>query len=451
MPNAPSSVTLARIARTWWPLAASWLLMSAELPLLTAVVARLPEPRVNLAAYGGVVFPLSLIIEAPVIMLLAASTALSRDTASYRKIRRFMMWTGAALTALHLAVALTPLYDLVVVGLLGAPEAIVEPARLGLLIMTPWTWAIGYRRFNQGVLIRFGRSGAVGIGTLVRLGTVALVLAVGFMLRWQGIVVATAAVASGVVAEAVYTRFVVRPVVVGPLAASPVVTPALTRPAFTAFYTPLVLTSLLTLLAQPIGSAAMSRMPQALASLAAWSAVGGLLFVFRSAGMAYNEVVVALVDEANASRPLWRFATFLMVALTAAALLLVATPMAGLWFGNVLGLSPELADLARAAMWLGLPLAALTVLQSWYQGILVNARRTRGISEAVAVYLVVNAALLGAGVMLGRFAGLYVAVAAMTVAAAVQTVWLWRWSRRPLAELVARDGVVPVPLAAEGV
>ena len=59
------------------PLAASWALMGIELPLVAAVMARFPEPDINLAAYGGIVFPLALIIEAPIIMLLAASTALS--------------------------------------------------------------------------------------------------------------------------------------------------------------------------------------------------------------------------------------------------------------------------------------------------------------------------------------------------------------------------------------
>jgi len=49
---------------------------------------------------------LALIIEAPIIMLLAASTALSKDLPSYRLIRRFMMWAGGLLTGLHILVAL---------------------------------------------------------------------------------------------------------------------------------------------------------------------------------------------------------------------------------------------------------------------------------------------------------------------------------------------------------
>src|SRR5512142_972670 len=163
------ALTYRQILKTWWPLAFSWLLMSVEIPMLSAVIARLPNPEINLAAYGGIVYPLSLIIEAPVIMLLAASVALSRHRQAYARIRRFMLAAGLLLTGLHALVAFTPLYYGVVEGLIGAPKEIVEPARIGLMLMLPWTGSIAYRRFQQGVLIRFGHSGSVGVGTLVRL------------------------------------------------------------------------------------------------------------------------------------------------------------------------------------------------------------------------------------------------------------------------------------------
>ena len=143
-----SSLSLSRIFKIWLPLAASWLLMGMELPVLSAVVARLVEPEINLAAYGGIVFPLALIVEAPVIMLLAASTALSKDWASYKKLHSYMMWGGGLLTILHLLVAFTPIFYFVAEVLLGAPSEIIEPARIGLIIMTPWTWTIAYRRLH---------------------------------------------------------------------------------------------------------------------------------------------------------------------------------------------------------------------------------------------------------------------------------------------------------------
>lgn len=438
---------MRRIVRMWWPLAASWILMAAEVPALSAVVARLPDPAIHLAAYGGVVFPLALIIESPILMLLSASTALSRDWASYRKVWRFMMIAGALLTGLHALAAFTPLYDIIVRRLLAAPEEIVEPARLGLMIMLPWTWSIAYRRYHQGVLIRFGHSKAVGVGTAVRLTADATVLAAGYLIgTLPGIVVAAAAVATGVVSEALYVGWAVRPVLRDQLRPAAAATPPLTWRAFAAFYAPLALTSFISLVAQPIGSAGLSRMPDPIASLAVWPVVTGLLFLIRSLGFAYNEVVVALLDEPGMARHLSRFTALLVLATTALVLLIAVTPLSALWFGRLSALPPHLATLARIGLLLALPIPAFSALQSWRQGAIVNSRRTRGITEAVVIYLIANVALLWIGMLWGRIAGLYVGMAAFTISTAVQTGWLWRRSRPALRAAAARDGVLAASL-----
>jgi hypothetical protein len=414
--------------------------MGAEVPALSAVVARLPNPEISLAAYGGVVFPLALIIEAPIIMLLAASTALCKDWASYQKIRQFMMWAGGLLTAVHILVAFTPLYYVVAEGIIGAPQVILEPARVGLMIMTPWTWSIAYRRFNQGVLIRFGRSKTVGVGTVVRLVADLVVLGLGYAIGTiPGIIVATCAVSAGVISEAIYVGIAVRPVLNGPLKHAPVVSPALTWGAFQKFYTPLAMTSLLVLLANPIGSAAISRMPQPLNSLAVWPVVTGLIFMLRSLGIAYNEVVVALLDEPRSSPTLHRFAWILSGATTLAVLLVAATPFSRIWFGGISGLTPQLAGMASLALWLALPLPALSAMQSWYQGMILFGRQTRGITESVVIYLVTSALVLGAGVSMGGATGLYVGVAGLTLSVLTQTTWLWLRSRPVMAVLHRRD------------
>ena len=438
--NSQNELSTKRILRTWWPLAASWLLMGAELPALAAVIARLPNPEINLAAYGGVVFPLALIIEAPIIMLLAASTALCKDTASYNKVHRFMMVSGASLTILHILIAFTPLYYVVVKGILGVPDVVVEPARIGLMIMTPWTWSIAYRRFNQGVLIRFNRSQTVGIGTVIRLSADGLVLLAGYLIGTiPGIVVATSAVAAGVISEAIYAGIAARPVINVDLRMASPIKPELTWPAFFTFYIPLAMTSLLTLLANPIGSAALSRMPDPLASLAVWPVVTGLIFMLRSPGTAYNEVVVALLDEPRSSHSLRRFAGWLEGLSTMALLLLAATPLAPFYFQTISALSPHLAEIARAGMWLALPLPALTVLQSWYQGAILHGRRTRAITEAVIIFLVASAVTLTAGVIWGQAIGLYIGLASLTISTFLQTIWLRIRSRPVFLEIHRRE------------
>jgi hypothetical protein len=436
----PSDLPMRRILHTWWPLAASWLLMGLELPLLSAVVARLPLPEINLAAFGGIVYPLALIIEAPIIMLLAASTALSKDWASYQKLRRFMLISGGVLTLLHILLAFTPLYYWVVNDLLGVPPEIVEPGRIGLMIMTPWTWAIAYRRFNQGVMIRFGHSDAVGIGTVVRLLADVSVLTVGFYSgRLAGIVVASCAIVAGVISEAIYTRWRVQPILREDLQpAAPV--EFLTWSAFYRFYIPLALTSLLLLIWQPIGSAALSRMPKALESLAVWPVVSGLIFMLRSMGMAYNEVVVALLDEPRSYYSLKRFTIGLAITATLLHLVIAVTPLSELWFGVISALPLDLAAIASAGFLLALPVGALNVLQSWFQGALVQGRHTRGIPESVVVFLVTILAVFSAGIAWGQLTGLYVVMFGFVLAGLAQTLWLWYRSQSVLAAARWRDG-----------
>ena len=136
MNSKSNGLSRSKILKTWWPLALSWMLMALELPALSSIITRLPNPKINLAAYGGIVFPLALIIEAPIIMLLAASTALSKDWDSYKKIRKFMHYTSAALTALHILVVSTPIYFFITRSLIGSPEEIILPARIGLPVLS---------------------------------------------------------------------------------------------------------------------------------------------------------------------------------------------------------------------------------------------------------------------------------------------------------------------------
>ncbi len=414
-------------------------MMGLELPLVTATMARLAEPRLSLAAYGGVVFPLSLVIEGPIIMLLSASTALARDRASYDLMRRFLWGSIGVLTAIHALVAFTPLFDVLAGRWLGAPPEILEPARTGLRILTPWTGSIAYRRFQQGVLIRHGRSGLVGVGSIVRLLVNLLVLGVGLLHGGlPGIVVGATAVSAGVLSEAFLAGVLVRPVLRGFVDRAPVQSPPLTMRGFLHFYVPLALTPLITLASTPLASAAVSRMPAAIDSLAAWPAVNGVIFLLRSLGFAFNEVVVARIEHPGALAPLRRFAWTLAAAVSVAMALAAATPAGQAWFAGLSALAPDLVALAMAALWYAVALPALAVQQSWYQGMLVAGRRTGAVTEGVVVFLSVMGGCLLLGIASGRLPGLFVAVLANAIACVAQNLWMRRRAMPVLRELATR-------------
>ncbi len=435
--SAHPATTLRDVTATWWPLAASWLFMALEAPIVSGALARLPSPEIQLAALGGVVYPLMLLIESPVIMLLAASTALSKDWASYQSLRHYMNRMSLVLTGLHAAIAFTPLWGFVARDLIGAPEGILGPARLAVAIAVPWTWSIAYRRFNQGVMIRHGLTRLVGIGTGVRLASTATALAVcvhfgfGTTAAFPGVAAGVLAIIVGVMSEALFIGIVKRPVVASHFDPERTVTGAVMPRQFVAFYVPLALTSLLGLLTQPLGSAAISRMPRALESLAAWPIVIGVLFVLRAGATAYKEVVVALLDRPGADKALWRF-TWLLAGASAGLTALVAfTPLADFILLRLFGLQPEVAALAKQGLRWGALLPFLGALQNYYMGLLVHRHHTRAVTASMALFLGCAAFVLIGGVAYGQVPGLVVGYVAFSAANLLQLLWVWRASRVP--------------------
>ena len=404
--------------------------MGAEMPIVVAAISRLPDATTQLAALGSIVYPISLLVEGPIIMLLAASTALARDQASYAWLSRVMWWSAGALTLVHAAIAFTPLYDVIARDILGAPEAALAPGQVGLMLMTPWTAMIAYRRFQQGVLIRFDRSSAVGTGTMIRLIANASVLIAGLLHGGcSGIAVGGAAIAAGVTAEAIYAAIAVRPIRRDVLPATDDQAAPLDMRGFTSFYVPLAITPFLALALQPVGAAAMNRMPDALRSVASWSAVYGLIFLLRSMGFALHEVAVRLADEPGGREALRTFARRLAWATSGALLVVWVSPLASYWFRDISGLPTHLAGVSEVSLIFGVLMPGYAVWMNFFQGVLVQQRRTRQVTTAVLIYVAVSCTLLGIGVAFVQLPGLPYALCSFTVAGLCQTEYLRRAAR----------------------
>lgn len=431
---------LRRVAALWWPLAASWALMAMEPNIVIAAVSRLAESKTHLGAWSSVVFPVSLVVEGPIIMMLAASTRLSSDWDRYRRVMRYGSVLGLGLTALHALIAFTPLYWWVAEDVMGSKAEVAAAGRLGLQLMLPWTFAIGYRRTCQGTLIRFERSKTVSQGTALRLLVTGSVLVLLVKTRWlSGTATAALGVSSGVTAEAFYAGWKVREV--HPLLKRAERDEQLTLGAFARFYGPLAVTPLITLLIQPIGSAAMNRMPRSLDSVAAWGPVHGLTFIARSVGMAFNEVVVTLVALGGGAAALKRFGLLLGAGTSAVVGLMWATPLAEVWFGVAQSIPADIVPLARLGVGLSVIMPAYQVAQSWYQGLLVHAKSTRPITEAVLLYFTVAGLLLHLGTSQAAtwsMPGIVWALLSFVTAGICQTTWLWLRSRGAAADVETR-------------
>ncbi len=420
-------------------------MLTVEQPVLAAVVARSVDAKVQLAAWG-LTFSLVLVLAAPSISMLAASTALSRDRASYRRGGTYMLWLSAGLTAAHFLLAFTPVFDFVVLRLIAPPAEVVEPVRTGARILLPLIPSLAIRRFQYGVLIRCDQARAVTIGTLLRLLLeVALALYLFWLPGWDGLVIATTALSVGVMFEAAYATVRVRPAVRDSL---PDVLPnakPLTAHRFMRFYFPLVLTTFMQILLQPLVSASLSRMPDSLGSLALWPVLYGVLIMTNSAAIAYVEAVIVLLDRPGSIEELQRFTWRLGLTLAAIPLVLAVTPAGDYLFGQIAALPAELLQQARLALWLMIPLPALTTLSSWFQGVLISGQRTRSITEAVSLSVTTVTVLLtlgsiwggqpcvsatGPGRLFCGVPGSYLAMIAFAAGSTVRNIWLWRRTQR---------------------
>ena len=318
--------------------------------MLAAVVARLANPDIHLAAYGSVTFPLIGILQAPILTLLSLSTTMSRDWESFLKGRRIMFVLGGGLTLLYSVIAFTPLYDVIVRDLIGAPPEVIEPARLGMFVGLPWCFAVAYRRFHQGVLIRFEHSRSVTVGTLLRFVMDVVVLAAGFLIgSIPGTVLATLMMVFGVITDAVYVGLRVRPVLRYELRRAPPVEPPIGLKQMILFFIPLGITPLLNMLIRPIGSAALSRLPDPLMTLAVWPVISSFSFLIVTPGAALHEVVIALLDRPGAKAALRRFMGIVMAVQLVLMILLGFTSLAYEWFTKVSGLTIRMAELGAHA------------------------------------------------------------------------------------------------------
>ncbi len=369
----------------WLPLAATWAMMASEGPFLAAVIARLPDPTFNLAAYG-VAFALAILIEAPVIMLMSASASIVKDRISFVKLRNFSRGLSFGTTLLLLGVLTPPVYRFLMMSLMGVPEQVADLTYGALWFFLPWPSAIGYRRFLQGVLIRAGKTKLVAYGTVIRLVAMVGSALVGyFVLDMPGAWVGGLALGAGVTVEAIAARFMaastVRSILAGEWDQGP--TRNIRYRDIATFYFPLALTSFIGLTVQPLLTFFMGRSVLPVESLAVFPVVHALSFFFRSMGLAYQDTAIALMgDHFEHFAELRRFGLKLGMA-TAAGLALVAfTPLSGVYFVTISGLSPELAGIALTPTRVIVVLPALSVLLAMQRAILLESRQTHRITVA---------------------------------------------------------------------
>lgn len=429
--ESPLPLTTSQIGRFFLPLALSWLFMSAETPISIRAMSGLPDPGLHIAAFF-IFMAVSMWIESPVIDLLATATTLVRGKCSLRQVRRFATLTMVWVTVIHAAVALTPLYGLLLRGAFRLPADVVEAAHVPLMVMTPWSALIGWRRFQQGVMIAAGATRRVGIGTAIRVATIAGVgLGVAAWGGLPGATTAAVALLASVAAEAGYITWAARPALAR-AKAWPEDRPAPTLRQLTAFHLPLTATTMLALSAPPLVGAALAQSRDHVLAIAAWQVALSLASLLRTPSYALPEVVIALGRIPGSERALKRFCHAVGIGLSLVLVFFAATRLDQAFFVWVLGAEPQVAAAAHLGVWLCAPLPWLVAAQSHLRGLLTSAHQTRARLWSAVAGLVG----LGVGLAVGIGAGWPgVAAAATALIVSMASEWIAlasAWRRVPV-------------------
>ncbi len=391
-------LTRRKIAIFWLPLFSTWLMMGVEGPFIAAVIARLADAKFNLAAFG-VAYSLGMFFESPIIMMLSAANVLVKDRRSYLKLRSFNNFLNILITLAMLLVLIPPVFYWLTERLIGMPPEVAALTRQATFILLPWPAAIGYRRFYQGILIGNHMPRRVAYGTVVRLASMAATALLLYLFSsFPGACVGTAALSAGVVMEALASRLMAGPLVkrllVGTTGAVRIDACLSTR-ELVVFYFPLALTSLLGLAVHPLMSFFMGKSRFPIESLAVLPVVNALVFIFRSAGLSFQEAAIALLGKGGDNRrKLKQFAWLLGMMASGLLALIAFSPFVDLWFRGVSGLSSELAGLAVLPIRIFTLIPALEVLLAFQRARFVVGKRTRPITVATAIEVAVIASVL---------------------------------------------------------
>ena len=417
------------------------------MPVICMALARMSAPSFNLAAFGGVIFPVTLLIGSPMLMVLAASTSLCDSIENYRRFFRFVYGLSGLLIIAQLLLTHTQLYDLVVGQFMGIDGEAYHLARLGLTFATPWPFFVAHRRANQGVLIRLGASQIIGMSSFYRLTILCTVLILGLNTTLiSGTVLAASALTLGLGVEMLYTHRMVQKRIGDKLTEFPENNELLSLTYILVFYLPLALMALMRLVVQPIGISAMTRLNQNALSLPVWPVVVGFIFTTLSFGLAVRELTISLADRKDALSALRTF-TAIIGGMTSLLIFLTGTtPLGTLWFSTISGLDTPLAALAISSMLYCVPLPYIRVWGGYFQGILVSERKTEAISKAVFAEVIIVSIILGvARLHPPELPGIQVFLVALCIGASAQTLYL-RWRAR----LATNDGITAIPMDAIG-
>jgi len=386
-------LTYKKILIFWFPLLTAWLMMAFEGPYIAAVIGRLPDVKHNLAGYG-IAYSVGLLVESPIIMLMSASTAMVNSRKSYIKLRNFTFFLIFFLTLIIVSLLIKPVYNFIFQDILKLHEEIKDIVYYAIAGLIPWSGAIGYRRFYQGIIIKYGKTQQVAFGTFTRLITIiSIALILKIYTNINSALLGTLTLSSAVIVEAVVTRiFAIKPV-------SKILSinkdEHLTYLDILRFYLPMAMTPLIALVVPPLTTFSLLKGKHPVESAAIMPVLNSLTFIFRAVGLSFQEVAIALMDgDFKNYKKIRNFMRGLFTFNLLGYSTISFTPLADYYFIKVSGMTDELAKMAKIPARILTFIPPFTALLAFQRSLIVKKGITIHMTTATILEVTVTFLLL---------------------------------------------------------
>ena len=341
------------IALFFFPLLLNVQLMSISHTIINGALARL-EDYVTALAGISVAMVIHLFIASPSYQNHTVTIAMVRGRRSMHSVLLFVVLVAGYVAIMLSLIAFTPVGDLVLLRLLGAPPEVAEEARKALHLLTLLPFFTGMRGFCQGLVIRARRTGLVSLATGVRVAALFGFLAIGR--DWfAGAQLGAFALVSCVITETLVVAWLAWKT---HLPFNPADqeknTGEILRYSFPLAYSSGLQQTIPLLISSIIG-----RLSDGPLALAAFGVIRGFLFLLAGPMRNLQQVYLTLVRSVDDQRTLLSFSLYLALGL-GLLVLLTAGPLNSPVLGGLLGVETDLRDYLR------LPLAACAVFPLFY-------------------------------------------------------------------------------------
>ena len=416
----------------WLAIGLAGIGLTVELPLALILIARLPDAKTQIAAFGGLAYVCAMMAVAPASMLVMLGTV--RPIEGHR-FHRMFAFAGAISGVLALGFAVivfSPLFDLLATRLLNLPPETIEPARLAGQILVPLVVMDSIRFLFQGVAVQCGHELWLDIGTGLRVAGVILALLVGWYLVESGMVHATgSAVAACAIlfgATVHFTHAIIRKMQVQRSVrasgqSNVIATPEPWR-SLISFYMPLSMVSLIEILWDVAILIFIMRMQNPINNLAAWSIAQCIAWLPVCAALGFSSIVGRTHNQYENRRQMIIFALRIGLLLSLLLVIIALPPLDGKILKDLMNLDLGCYQLAQSALWLMAPWPLIAIFTAFLQGCMIRLNRQSALTEAMIVGVLTLLTTLGIGVYNGNFQSSQIAAFATTFSALAEMLWL---------------------------